>query len=217
VNDDVILLQDDSDDQEPRRRPRIPPAGQLAGAILLVFGVLAVLSGFADIALTAYNQANVKDARPPTPGSSCCSFLMGALFIWLGIQTAWGRFRDILGTAITSLLIGLFYLTLGVVFGYVVFTTDLNRPGGNPAVVRFQAVAGVVFVVAMFVAVMLLTASGLAFAGRSRQREWWDEYVRPERERLRRRRRRRYDDEDDWDDRPRRRRADEDRPRDELD
>lgn len=174
--------------EDDRPEPAGPPGLiRAAGILWMVIGVLFILSGCANVVMSAVLKAQQPN-RPAAGGEGCGLFLalgIGAACFGGGRNLLTGKSKDVVTAAVLSILLGLFYLLLAVGSLFVI----LPR---NPALGLGLAAVGSV------VAFGCILSAILALAGRSQYREW-----RRARYLARRARRRREDEEyeDDRDDR----------------
>jgi hypothetical protein len=196
--------QDDYDDSPSRRRNAPFPTGvKIAGIIWIAFGVLGIIGALINFAVSMGNAAAGAGAAGgpgagPPPGSNVCSLGCGMLipivFLMVGIQTVKGTAKGVLGNAIGSIVFGLLYAGLAVLFVIV---------GGRMAVIPQEMVLVIVAMCGLL-GTALLIAGGLAIVGRDAYTQWRVEQG------LARGPRRTVEQDDYEDDRPRRRRRDDD-------
>jgi hypothetical protein len=152
----------DDDQPEPVRPNRPPAITRVAGVMWMAVGVVYVLFGCANAALTDVVQTRRPGPIGPSGGTEGCALWL-ALAIGLGLfvagkSVAAGKARDVRTAAILSILLGLFYLISGV--AYAVFAE------------RDEVLAFVVGGTTLAIAIGCILPALLALVGRSQYREW---------------------------------------------
>ena len=158
---------DEDPDYSPSRFENVPfpvPV-RIAGVIWIVFGGLIVM-GAALTLLTSLSRPQVPNAGAQTAGNVCqglFQLLIGAAFLFVGVQTVKGTAKDTLGNAIGSIILG----ALNGGFGFVLVLGALALAGGGMA-----ALAVVLGGISVLAGLGLITAGVLALVGRKEYRAW---------------------------------------------
>jgi hypothetical protein len=165
---------DDLDEPFDDRPIPFPTVVMVAGVIWICVGTLAIIANMAVLGMGAGKQ------DPTSPGTACCSGLIGLAFVACGYQTVTGKAKDTLGNASGSICLGLLQLLGAALIGFGALD------GRNPN--QQKPPPEVNLVIAVMVAVMgsiLIVAGVLALAGRAGYREWRREYTAEGRRRSR--------------------------------
>jgi hypothetical protein len=167
---------DDRDDfypptARPAGGPPFPTVVMVAGVIWIIVGAVALVNVVLTLALAGANAA----AQPGQPGGQtggvCCGLLVGIAFLVCGIQTVKGTAKDTLGNGIGSILIGGFYLVVGLGLGLLGALGGAGA-GQNPNLAPLAGVLLIAMVIAGGIGAALVLAGILALVGRGAYREW---------------------------------------------
>jgi hypothetical protein len=127
----------------------------LAGWVWIIFGAVGLLNTGANLMLSLSRDSN--------QGAEVCPAILGLLFalvfIHVGVQSLGGKAKDTLGNGIGSIVFGLLNGFFGVAL--------LNR-----ALTGRDVVSGIIGGVCLLAALGLITAGGLALAGRNEYKAW---------------------------------------------
>jgi hypothetical protein len=146
------------DDEPPYEEPPgVPGNAVAAGIIWVIFGCLSILVRVIQVIGILANvdpRAESSYTAGMVCGAASCG-LLGSVFIPLGIQCIRGRTRDLLGTAIGSLL-------FGVLYTFIAFVILFRR----------AEYATIDAVIAFFLAITLYVAGSLALIARPEYQDY---------------------------------------------
>jgi hypothetical protein len=149
---------------------KYPLTVRIAAVTWVTIGALAVISAFLE-----FSQASAEGrAGPPVEGGVaavkkhvggiCCTFGIALAFIAVGHQTLYGKAKDTLGNGIGSILLGLLYLAVFILFIVIEVAGPADRLDGRGAMIFG--------IVSSTMGIALVTAGILALVGRTNYKRW---------------------------------------------
>lgn len=138
----------------------LPRTVFVAGVAWIILGCLFLLNALLAMGLSA---AGNQESNPAACGP-LLGIVMGAAFVFVGMQTVRGTARDTLGNAIGSIVLGILQ---GAAGGFLLVSSMAQRGKGDPTVLI------AIGCFALIICAGLVVAGVLALMGRAEYKAWY--------------------------------------------